>query len=291
MNTIEIHAVDFSYDRLDQTARSGKALDGITLNIARGAFVALLGRNGSGKSTLAKLFNALLFPTSGTVRIQGIDTCDAEQLWNIRRMSGMMFQDHDAQIIGTTVAEDIAFGPENLGLPPRDIQNRVQDALESVGMEEHAERATHLLTGAQKLRVSLAAVLAMQPECIIIDEADAMLDPIDKKELMTLLRSFSRERGIAVVHVTHDMEEAALADRVVVLDNGKVVLDGKPAVLFSNASSVKKAGLDLPQVAELFHLLNAEGFNLPTDIPDTDEALNFFGTMYTAGKQCDAHHN
>lgn len=267
------------------------ALDHINLSISKGSFVALLGRNGSGKSTLAKLFNALLLPTSGVVRIQGIDTRDDAQLWELRRTSGMIFQDPDSQIIGSTVAEDIAFGPENLRLPPLVIQSRVHDALESVGMAECADSATHLLSAAQKLRVSLAAVLAMKPECILLDEADALLDPADRKELMALLRSFSRERGITVVHATHDMEEAARADRIVVLDDGKIVLDGKPADLFSDVPAIKGAGLDLPQVTELFYQLNRDGFDLPTDITGSDEALEILGTMHAERKQRDVHQN
>jgi len=291
MNAIEFHAVDFSYARPAQTQKGCKALDGITLKIAQGDFVALLGRNGSGKSTLMKLFNALLLPSLGSVCIQGIDTREEAQLWEIRRMSGMMFQDPDSQIIGTTVAEDIAFGPENLGLPPHVIQNRVQDALMAVDMGEHAESATHLLSNVQKLRVSLAGILAMQPACILFDEADAMLDPTDRKELMTLLRRFSRERGITVVHVTHDMEEAAHADRIIVLDGGRIVLDGKPSLMFSKGSVIKEAGLDLPQITELLYQLSMEGFDLPADIADSAEALTLLGTMYSDRKQCDAHNN
>jgi energy-coupling factor transport system ATP-binding protein len=291
MSQITLHSVDFSYESGTRAANGPPALDQINLSISKGDFIAILGRNGSGKSTLVKLFNALLLPANGTVCIRGIDTGNESQLWEIRRMSGMIFQDPDSQIIGTTVAEDIAFGPENLGLPPLVIQSRVQDALQAVGMAEYADSAAHLLSSAQKLRVSLAGVMAMQPECILLDEADAMLDPTDRKELMSLLRSYSRERGITVVHVTHDMEEAERADRVIVLDGGQVILDGPPAVMFSHVSALKGAGLDLPQVTDLLYRLNLEGFDLPADMTGTDEALEILGALYAGRKQRDVHQN
>ena len=291
MNQIKLQEVVFSYDFDKQETRSPKALDHINLSISKGDFVAVLGRNGSGKSTLVKLFNALLLPTKGTVCIRGIETGDESQLWEIRRMTGMIFQDPDSQIIGATVAEDIAFGPENLGLPAHIIQSRVQDALESLAMGDYAECATHLLSNARKLRVSLAGILAMQPECILLDEVDAMLDPADRRELMELLRSLCRERGITVVHVTHNMEEAERADRVIVLDDGKIVLDGKPADMFSCVVAIKEAGLDLPQVTELFYQLNIDGFNLPVAISGADEALEILGNMYADRKYRDAHLN
>lgn len=291
MTPIKLHEVVFSYDSDTRLASIPKALDHINLSINKGDFVAVLGRNGSGKSTLVKLFNALLLPANGTVCIQGIDTSNEAQLWEIRRMAGMIFQDPDSQIIGTTVTEDIAFGPENLGLPPLVIQDRVHEALLAVNMSEYAHSAIHLLSSAQKLRVSLAGVMAMEPECILLDESDAMLDPTDKNELMSLLRAYSRERDITVVHVTHNMEEAERADRIIVLDDGKVVLDGKPAVMFSNVSPIKEAGLDLPQVTELFYQLKLEGFDLPVDMPGTDEALDILGTIYANRKNRDVHHN
>lgn len=291
MNPITLHSVGFSYESGTHAANGPAALDQINLSISKGSFVAVLGRNGSGKSTLVRLFNALLLPTNGTVCIRGIDTGDATHLWEIRRMAGMIFQDPDSQIIGTTVAEDVAFGPENLGLSPLVIQSRVQDALQAVSMAEYADSAAHLLSNVQKLRVSLAGVMAMHPECILLDEADAMLDPTDRKELMSLLRSYSRERGITVVHVTHDMEEAERADRIIVLDGGQVILDGPPAVMFSHVSAIKAAGLDLPQVTDLLYRLNLEGFDLPADMPGTDGALEILGTLYAGRKQHDVHQN
>lgn len=285
MTAIIIDTVNFSYGLANKAAEGDKVLGEITLGISKGEFVAVLGRNGSGKSTLVKLCNALLLPTDGVVRIGGIDTRDEARLWEVRRRAGMLFQDPDSQIIGTTVAEDVAFGPENLGLPPRVIEERVHDALQAVAMLDHAGSATHMLTASRKIRVSLAGLLAMQPECILLDEADAMLDPADRQEVLALLRGLNREQGITVLHVTHDMEEAAGADRVVVLDGGKVVLDGRPAQVFSRVAEIKEAGLHLPQVTELFHLLNEEGFDLPAGLVESAEALRVLGVKYCDSKK------
>ena len=287
VKTIEIDVVDFSYDHAN-TINGAKAVDSITLSIAKGDFVVLAGRNGSGKSTLAKLCNALLQPGSGVVRVEGIDTRDRAGLREIRRRSGMIFQDPDSQIIGTTVAEDVAFGPENLGLDPQEIRKRVTEALRAVDLERHADRATHLLTAAQKLRLSLAGVLAMQPDCLLLDEAGAMLDPADRLEAMTLLRRLNREKGITVLQVTHSMEEAAAADRIILLEDGKIALDGTPAQVFSQASRIKEAGLDPPQVTELFSLLRQDGFELPEGILESDQAVEVFRKICYGEKNGDA---
>lgn len=280
---IETEAAEFFYAVGNRPGSGAKALDGITLTIGKGEFVSVVGRNGSGKSTLARLLNALLLPTGGVVRINGIDTRDEGQLWEVRRIAGMVFQDPDSQIIGTTVEEDAAFGPENLGLPPEMIGTRVRDALQAVAMADYADRAPHLLSAGEKQRVSLAGVLAMKPGCLLLDEATAMLDPAGRKEVMALLRSLNREEGITVLHVTHQMEEAALADRVIVLDGGRVVLDGRPGEVFSNGSGIREAGLDLPPVTELFELLNREGFGLPGGILDPDEAVEALLALYCGG--------
>ncbi len=271
-NMIETVAVEFSHNANQHMSGGLKALDGISVTVAKGEFVAVLGRNGSGKTTFARMLNALLLPTGGSVRIDGIDTVDESRIWDIRSTVGMIFQDPDSQIIGTTVEEDIAFGPENLGLAPEEIFSRVQNALQSAGMLQHSRTPPHLLSGGEKQKVSLAGILAMQPECIILDEATALLDPAARKEVMNLVRGLNRDKGITVLHITHDMEEAWLADRVILLDAGKIVQDGKPAEVFSNSVVIKEACLELPQIAELFELLKQDGFNLPTGTPNMDEA-------------------
>ena len=272
-NIVETTSVEYSHDAGSRPGSGAKALDGITVNIAGGEFVALIGRNGSGKSTLARHLNAILLPTGGVVRIKGMDTRDEPNVWDVRRGVGMLFQDPDNQIIGTTVEEDTAFGPENLGLSPEVIEARVRAALHAVGMADHAESAPHLLSGGEKQRLALAGVLAMGPELIILDEATSMLDPSAREEVMGLLRRLNREEGITILHITHRMEEAAQADRIVVMDAGRVVLGGTPGEVFSNASLIRELGLELPPVTELFDLLRQDGFDLPAGITDADEAL------------------
>jgi energy-coupling factor transporter ATPase len=269
---IETHGAEFTYGAHGGSGRGTKALGGISLHIGKGEFVALVGGNGSGKTTFARLLNALLLPTGGTVFIDGVDTKDKKVLWEVRRVAGMVFQNPDSQIVGTTVEEDVAFGPENLGLAPEEIRLKVRDALREVGMADHAGAAPHLLSGGQKQRVSIAGVIAMKPECLILDESTALQDPTAGKEIMELLRRLNREEGITVLHITHDMEEAALADRVIVLDAGKVALDGKPREVFSRVSRLRELGVDAPQVTELFELLKGEGFDLPSGVLDEDEA-------------------
>lgn len=249
-----------------------KALSNTDISIKKGQFVALIGRNGSGKSTFARLLNALQLPTEGAVYIKGMDTRDEKNLWEIRRTAGMIFQNPDNQIIGTTVEEDVAFGPENLGVPPPEIRKRVDEALQSVGIGEYALNAPHLLSGGQKQRVAIAGILAMKPECIILDEATAMLDPVGRKEIIGVLARLNKEEGITVIHITHHMDEVANADRVLVIDQGSIVLDGKPAEVFSNVEKVKAIGLDVPQVTELLYELNKEGCNFPLDILDVEKA-------------------
>ncbi|HOP39955.1 MAG TPA: energy-coupling factor transporter ATPase [Geobacteraceae bacterium] len=272
-NFVELHDVEFSYCARRESVQESKALDGLDLQIDKGEIVAIIGGNGSGKTTFARLLNALLLPTSGIVYIGGIDTKDKERLWDVRRIAGMVFQNPDNQIVGTTVAEDVAFGPENLGLEPELIEVRVRDALRDVAMTELYDVAPHLLSGGQKQRVSLAAIIAMKPECIILDEATALLDPVARKEVMNLVCRLNREEGVTVVYITHNMEEARCADRVLILDAGKVVLDGTPRDVFSHVSLLRDLGLDVPQVTELFDTLRKDGFDLPAGIVDVEEAI------------------
>lgn len=261
-----------------------KAVDGVSLSFEKGSFTAVIGRNGSGKSTLARLLNALLLPTEGTIHVLGIITTDERNLWEIRRNIGMVFQNPDNQIVGTTVEEDVAFGPENIGIEPAEIRSRVDEALKMVGMEEYARHAPHLLSGGQKQRVAIAGILALKPTCIVLDEATSMLDPSGRKEVMDVLRRLNRDEGITVVHITHNMDEASLADRVIIIDKGRIVLDGTPQKVFSRVSDIKSLGLDVPMVTELFYELNLRGYRLPTDVLGIEEAVDVLGGLL-AGRE------
>ncbi|NLG86351.1 MAG: energy-coupling factor transporter ATPase [Firmicutes bacterium] len=242
------------------------ALKDVNLAIAPGEFVAVIGHNGSGKSTLAKHLNALLLPTEGQVLVKGMDTKDPEQLWSIRQTAGMVFQNPDNQIVATAVEEDVAFGPENLGVPPADIRRRVEAALKAVDMWEFRQAAPHLLSGGQKQRIAIAGVLAMHPEALILDEPTAMLDPSGRREVMDTVVRLNREEGITVVHITHFMEEAVLASRVIVMNDGQIVLDGVPEEVFSHVTELKALGLDVPQVTELALRLSEHNVKLPPGI-------------------------
>lgn len=248
------------------------ALDNINLTIASGEFVAVIGTNGSGKSTLAKHLNALLIPSSGDCLVAGMNTKDNSHLWHIRQKIGMVFQNPDNQIVATLVEEDVAFGPENLGLPPSEIRHRVAEALAFVGMEEYRQHGPHLLSGGQKQRVAIAGVLAMRPECLVLDEPTAMLDPKGRDEVLSTVSRLNREENITVVYITHFMEEAVAADRVLVMDGGKLILMGKPSEIFSKVELIKSLGLDVPVAAEVAYRLRQEGIALPEDII-TDEEL------------------
>lgn len=264
--------VEFVYRPNSENSFPIKALSDITLSIARGQFVVVLGRNGSGKSTFARLLNALLIPTGGIVTVNGVDTKNPDSLWDIRKTVGMVFQNPDNQIIGTVVEEDVAFGPENLGIPPSEIRYRVDEALKSVNIYEYARNAPHLLSGGQKQRVAIAGILAMKPECIVLDEATSMLDPTGRKEVMKTVEKLNREENITVIHITHHMDEAIKADRVIVIDEGEIVFDDTPGKVFSNVQRIKELGLAVPQVAELFHKLRQAGLDLPSDVLDVDKA-------------------
>lgn len=244
------------------TAHEVRAIQDVCLTVGRAEFLALVGGNGSGKSTLAKHLNALLLPTDGQVRVDGLDTRDPQNLWEVRRRVGMVFQNPDNQIVATVVEEDVAFGPENLGLPPEEIAQRVEDALRAVGMLDYRRREPHLLSGGQKQRVAIAGVLAMRPQCLVLDEVTTMLDPEGRREVLHTVHRLREREGIAVVHITHNMEEAAQADRVVVLDQGRVALEGTPREVFRDVRRLRSLRLDLPEVAELSWCLKRRGVPL-----------------------------
>lgn len=272
-NFIKTENVEFVYRTGEEESPGFKALSGINASIEKGEFVVIIGRNGSGKSTFARLLNALLLPTDGAVYINGMDTRNESNVWNVRRTAGMVFQNPDNQIIGTTVEEDVAFGPENMGVPPEQIRVRVDEALRAVGIYALRKNAPHLLSGGQKQRVGIAGILAMKPECIILDESTAMLDPVGREEVMDTIRKLNREEGITVILITHHMNEAAESDRVIVIDKGEVVQDGSPKKVFSKVEEVKALGLDVPQVTELFHELNKDGCSLRQDVLTVEEAF------------------
>ena len=246
-------------------------LDGVDLEIRQGSFVAVLGHNGSGKSTLAKHLNAVLLPTGGKVYVLGMDTADERYLLDIRRTVGMVFQNPDNQIVANVVEEDVAFAPENLGVPSDEIRRRVDDALKAVGMYEYREHAPHLLSGGQKQRVAIAGVIAMEPRCIVLDEPTAMLDPIGRADVLRTIRALNREKGITVVLITHHMDEAAQADRLVVMSKGKVIADGAPKEVFQDVEGLKAVGLTVPQTTELLWQLRQEGLNVPLDALSDEE--------------------
>ena len=262
-NVLPLRMEDVSY-RYEPDARP--AVSHVTLEVERGSFVAVLGHNGSGKSTLAKLMNALFLPTEGRVLVCGMDTLTEEKVWNIRRHAGMVFQNPDNQIVANVVREDVAFGLENLGVPQDEMVRRVEAALSAVRMSEFAETAPHMLSGGQKQRVAIAGALAMEPELIIMDEATAMLDPSGRAEVLATVRKLNREKGMTVVWITHFMEEAAVADRLVVMNDGSVALEGTPRQVFSRVEEIKALGLDVPPMAELAQTLRDRGLPLPEGI-------------------------
>ena len=267
---IQTDALSFSYP-VEEGQRRTTALDNVTLSIEKGSFVVVLGHNGSGKSTLAKHMNAVLLPSGGTVYVEGMDTKKEELLLEIRRRVGMVFQNPDNQIVANVVEEDVAFAPENLGVPTAEIRRRVDDALAAVGMTEFARHAPHLLSGGQKQRVAIAGVIAMEPECIVLDEATAMLDPSGRREVLDTVHRLNRERGITVVHITHHMSEAEDADRVIVMNDGVVAMDGAPREIFSRVEELQALGLAAPDTVELLRRLNRHGMDLPLTAITVDE--------------------
>ncbi len=266
---IQTQDLRFSYPAAEGV--SPVVLDGVSLEIEEGSFVAVLGHNGSGKSTLAKHMNAILLPSGGTVYVDGIDTNDEDRLLDIRRAVGMVFQNPDNQIVANVVEEDVAFAPENLGVPPAEIRQRVDDALKAVNMYDHREHAPHLLSGGQKQRVAIAGVIAMQPRCIVLDEPTAMLDPIGRKDVLHTIKTLNRERGVTVVLITHHMDEAAQADRLIVMAKGQVVADGAPKAVFSQVEELQKVGLTVPQTVALLWELRQAGYDVPLDALSDEE--------------------
>ena len=264
-----------SYSEQD-TDKKIQVLKDVSLEIPKGQFVALLGHNGSGKSTLARSFNAIMLPEGGKVYVDGMDTSDEKLLYEIRKKAGMVFQNPDNQLVATIVEEDIAFGPENLGLPSDEIRARVDNALKTVGMYAYIHHAPHMLSGGQKQRIAIAGVLAMKPQCIVLDESTAMLDPEGRKEVMDTIKKLNTEMGITVILITHYMEEAAQADRIVVLENGKLVMDGTPKEVFDREEELKALKLGVPEITELAHALNKRGINFGKGVLSEEEFMDIF---------------
>ena len=282
-NIIHIEKISFTYPE-EEGRETFAALDGVTLDIEAGSFVAVLGHNGSGKSTLAKHMNAVLLPTGGKVYVDGMDTWDEEVLLEIRRRVGMVFQNPDNQIVANVVEEDVAFGPENLGVPTEEIRRRVDAALKAVGMESFLLHAPHNLSGGQKQRIAIAGIIAMQPKCIVLDESTAMLDPSGRREVLDTVRRLNREKGITIVLITHHMNEAAMADRVVVMDDGHVVMDGKPREILTRMEDLRAIGLDVPHTVELLHGLREDGFDVPLDALTVEECADAVCSALVTGK-------
>ena len=274
MNIVEGKNLEFEYVRMDekgQVESTVKAVDGVDLAVKAGDFIAILGHNGSGKSTLAKHINAILVPTEGILYVDGKDTRDESKVWEIRQAAGMVFQNPDNQIIGTIVDEDVGFGPENMGLPREEIWKRVEKSLKAVGMWEYRSHSPNKLSGGQKQRVAIAGVVAMRPKCIVLDEPTAMLDPNGRKEVIETVWELNRTQGVTVILITHYMEEVIHADRVIVMDDGKIVMQGTPREIFSQVEKLKSYRLDVPQVTLLAHELKQAGLDLPDGILSVKE--------------------
>lgn len=276
MGIIKTSKLVFDYIRRDEEENIeevNRAIDDVSIEIKEGEFVAVLGHNGSGKSTFAKQLDAILLPTDGTVWIQGLDTSKEENLWEVRKKTGMVFQNPDNQLVATVVEEDIAFGPENMGVEPKEIRKRVDEALATVRMSEYATHTPSKLSGGQKQRIAIAGVLAMKPQCIVLDEPTAMLDPVGRRDVMETIERLNREEGITMILITHYMDEAVRADKVFVIDDGDLVMQGTPKEIFSQVETLQKYGLDVPQVTEVAYLLRKEGVDLPADILTIEEMV------------------
>lgn len=274
-NIIQINNLIFEYKKeVDGEELSFRAIDDVSLDIEKGSFTAIIGKNGSGKSTLAKNLNGLLIPTSGTVYVCGYDTKDDEHIWDVRQSAGMVFQNPDNQLVSAIVEDDVAFGPENLGVDPLEIRKRVDKALEDVNMGQFKEKAPHLLSGGQKQRIAIAGAIAMKPKCIIFDEPTAMLDPKGRKEIMAIIDELHQE-GITVVLITHFMEETVKADRLIIMNDGEVLLDGTPQEVFEHRDLIKSVNLDVPLMAELSAKLRERGIDIPQSIITEEEMVGF----------------
>ena len=272
-NIIRIDDLVFQYKREDQL-ETVNAVNHVSLDIERGSFTAIIGKNGSGKSTLAKNINALLLPSGGAVYVKGFNTSDETKIWEIRQTAGMVFQNPDNQLVSSIVEDDVAFGPENLGIEPEEIRKRVDESLYSVNMYEERKKAPHLLSGGQKQRIAIAGVVAMRPECIILDEPTAMLDPHGRYEVMEIIEKLHKE-GITILLITHFMEEAARAERVIIMDEGRAVLDGTPENVFSHAEEIKAMSLDVPFAVDLALRLRKRGIEIPDHIISTEEMVDY----------------
>ena len=280
MEMIKTQDLAFTYPGTEDQVNT-RARRGVDVTIERGSFVVILGHNGSGKSTLAKTFNAVLLPSGGKVYVEGMDTMDESLLLEIRRRVGMVFQNPDNQIVANVVEEDVAFAPENLGVPSAEIRKRVDDALEAVGMTQFVKHAPHLLSGGQKQRIAIAGVLAMKPECIVLDEATAMLDPIGRREVLAAVEKLNREQGITVVLITHHMNEAEHADRVIVMNDGLVVMDGKPREVFTRKKELEDIGLAVPDTVSLLFSLREAGMDVPVDAITVEECADAIAKNFT----------
>ncbi len=271
---IEAKNITFSYiNEMEDPPIKTTVFENLSLEIKKGEFIAILGHNGSGKSTLAKCFNAINIPEEGDVFVNGMSIKDQSKILDIRQSVGMVFQNPDNQIVATVVEEDVAFALENMGVPSEEIRRRVDESLKTVGMYEYREHAPHKLSGGQKQRVAIAGILAMQPDCILLDEPTAMLDPKGRREVLKTVKELNKNKGVTIVLITHYMDEAAQADRVVVMDRGKIVMDDKPKKIFSKVNEIKSLGLDVPQVTELVYGLNLDGFDLDREIITEDECV------------------
>ena len=282
MNMIHAEKLVYEYDKRDEEGNvigTNRAIDGVDIDVPQGSFVAVLGHNGSGKSTLAKHMNAILIPTGGTVWVDGQDTKDPENLWDVRKSAGMVFQNPDNQIISNVVEEDVGFGPENIGVPTEEIWKRVEKSLKAVGMTAYRKSSPNHLSGGQKQRVAIAGIMAMKPKCIILDEPTAMLDPVGRKMVIDTVTELNKKEGITIILITHYMEEVVGADYVYVMSDGKVQMQGKPRQIFAKAEELEQYRLTIPEITKIALELNKKGMNIPKDILSAEELVEFLGSM------------
>lgn len=284
---IKVQNVSFHYEvgEFEENVRPKDVIKNVSFSVKKGEFLALLGHNGSGKSTMAKQFNAMLLPSSGKIFVDGMDTCDEEKKYDIRRNVGLVLQNPDNQLVASIVEEDVAFGPENLGIPPKEIRQRVDDALKAVEMYDYRMHAPHKLSGGQKQRVAIAGIIAMQPQCIVLDEPTAMLDPRGRDEVMHTIKKLNREHGITIVLITHYMDEAVKADRVIVMDSGEILTEGTPYDVFSQVELLKAHKLDVPQSTELTYRLMACGYNINKTALSAEECIASVSDIYFGEKK------